>query len=72
MCLPYLCSVTLQSGRWMPAELKYGAVRKRHIAAKRGHCDPARECGGDVPGLVWSTLCLICHWYSPSLHKREP
>lgn len=50
--MSYLCSVTLQSGGWMPVELKYGAVRERHIAVERGHCDPARECGGEVTGLV--------------------
>lgn len=32
----------------MPVELKYGAVSERHTAARRGHCDPVRECGGDV------------------------
>ncbi len=36
----------------MPAELKYGAVRERHIAAERGHCDPARQCDADVAELV--------------------
>lgn len=50
--MPYLCSVTLPSGGLTPVELKYGAVRERHIAAERGHCDPARECGGEVTGVV--------------------
>jgi len=36
----------------MPAELKYGAVMNRHRAKERGHCDPSRECGGDVAGLI--------------------
>lgn len=43
VCMPYLCSVTLQNGGWMPVELKYGAVSVRYIAAKTGHCDPARS-----------------------------
>lgn len=36
----------------MPVELKYGAVRERHKAAERGHCDPASHRGGDVAELL--------------------
>ncbi len=68
--MPSLSSVTLQWRGWMPVELKYGAVRERHIAAERGHCDPARECGGDVAELLWSAFCLIWLCIYPCSFKQ--
>lgn len=70
----------------MPVELKYGAVRERHKAAERGHCDPARECGGDVasdcllpnmsPTRSELISALITFWnkhppYKQRLHQQE-
>lgn len=63
--MPCLCSVTPQSGGWVPVELKYGAVRERHIAAERGHCDPAGESGGETSGPAQTALCHICPGYHP-------